>query len=167
MTKLLCALCALFISSPSYADVRVQFIEGAPKDTFVIANEGGCNIGPSELVVDFTASNAGLIFDVTASGMGVEVFQPFDVTQGADLLVGLPTIADGDQTVALSFTGLDGAQKIAFTVDVDDTDGAREITVSDAEMTGTMVSLTAQGKRVTAIMGPNAEAVLTTVPCAS
>jgi hypothetical protein len=167
MKNLSIAACALFIASPSFADIRVQFIEGAPKDTFIIANEGNCNIGPSEVVIDFAASNAGLIFDVTGSGAGVEVFQPFDVTQGASLLASLPTITDGDQTATLLINSLDAAEKIAFTIDVDDTKGAREITVSDDEINGATVSLSAQGKKVSATMGANAEVVLPTGACVS
>jgi hypothetical protein len=147
--------------------LRVQFLEGAPKDTFIFTNQGSCDIGPAALVIDFTTSDAGLIFDVTADGAGVEVFQPFDVTQGADLLTGLPTITDGDQTATLMMTGLAPGQKIAFTIDVDDTQGAREITVSGSEIKGATVSLTANGQQVSADLGADAEAVLATAACTS
>lgn len=165
--KLCLAAFALFIASPSVADVRVQFVEGAPKDSFIITNQGTCNIGPAELVIDFAATNAGLIFDVSAAGAGVEVFQPFEVTEGASLLTSQPTITDGDQTATISITTLGPDRKISFTIDVDDTNGTREITVSDDEINGTLVSLNVSGKQITAVLGANAEAMLTVDGCES
>jgi hypothetical protein len=167
MKNLPLAVSALLIASPTFADVRVQFVEGAPKDTFIIINEGGCDIGPSELVIDFSRTSAGLIFDVSGAGAGLEVFQPFEVTQGASLLASLPTISDGDQIAILRMKGLGAALKIAFTIDVDDTRGARAITVSDDEISGAVVSLAADGKRVSAFLGDNAEVILPTGPCTS
>lgn len=166
MNKLPLTLCVLFIAGPSLANLRVQFVEGAPKDTFIISNEGSCDIGSSELVIDFTGSSAGLIFDVTGSGAGVEVFQPFAVTEGEHLLTRLPTIADGDRSATLMIETLGVAQKIAFTIDVDDTTGDREITVSGDEIVGATVSLSAQGKQISAQMGANADVLLETGGCA-
>ena len=167
MKKTLIAICAALSAVPSYADVRVQFLEGAPKDSFIITNEGACDIGPAELVIDFTETNAGLIFDVSGAGAGVEVFQPFEVTEGADLLTSLPAISDGDRTATLLIKTLGADQEIAFTIDVDDTGGAREITVSGDEMNGAMIFLTAQGKRVAALLGTNTDAILVTDACTS
>lgn len=167
MKTLPIAICAALCAGPSLADVRVQFLEGAPKDKFVITNEGTCELGPAELVIDFSASNAGLIFDVTDAGAGVEVFQPFEVTDGADLLTRLPSISDGDQVASLSISAIGAGRKIAFTIDVDNTKGAREITVSHDEIEGATVSLTAQGKKAVAVMGTNAEVVLSTGVCVS
>lgn len=165
--KLCLAACALFIASPSFADVRVQFVEGAPKDAFIITNQGSCDIGPAELIIDFAATNAGLIFDVSAAGAGVEVFQPFEVTEGATLLTSQPTITDGDQTATFSIATLGPDQKIAFTIDVDDTNGTREITVSDDEINGALISINAGGKQTTAVLAENAEAMLTVDGCES
>ncbi len=167
MKNLLFAACAICAATPSFADLRVQFLEGAPKDTFVFTNQGPCDIGPAELIIDFTTSDAGLIFDVTGDGAGVEVFQPFDVTQGASLLNGLPTITDGDQTATLLMKGLAAGQEISFTIDVDDTQGPREITVSGSEIMGATVSLTANGQQVSAVLGTDAQAVLMTAACTS
>jgi hypothetical protein len=159
------AACAAVFAGPSFADVRVQFLEGAPKDTFIITNQGACAIGTSELVIDFEGTSAGLIFDVSGSGAGVEVFQPFEVTEGADLLTSLPTISDGDQTATLLINNLDSAQRIAFTIDVDDTNGVREITVSDGEINGTTASLITASDRVSSVFDTKAELVLTTAAC--
>jgi hypothetical protein len=165
MKPLAIAICATLCAGPSLADLRVTFVDGAPKDRFVITNEGSCDIGPSELTIDFGKTPAGLIFDVTAAGAGVEVFQPFEVTQGADLLTRLPTIADGDQTATLALAALGRGQKLAFTIDVDDTAGAREITVSGSEAEGTLISLTTDGARANATMDATGAAVLSPAAC--
>jgi hypothetical protein len=167
MKTLPIAICAALCAAPSFADVRVQFFEGAPKDRFIITNEGACNIGPGTLVIDFAASKAGLIFDVTGVGAGVDVFQPFEVTEGADLLTSLPVISDGDQIATLSMNVFGASQKVAFTIDVDDTTGTRAITVSNDEINGATVSFTAQGRTDMAMMGAKAEVVLSTGVCAS
>ncbi len=54
---------------------------------------------------------------------------------------------DGDQAIALPLNTLAQGQSVAFTIDVDDTAGRREITVSDAEIAGALVSVsTASGE---------------------
>lgn len=159
------AICAALIAGPSLADVRVQFLEGAPKDRFIITNAGSCDIGPSEVVIDFANTTSGLIFDVTGDGAGVEVFQPFEVTEGAGLLASMPTISDGDQIATLAINALGAGQQVAFTIDVDDTAGAREITVTDDEMDGAVITLTTDGQSVSSSLGANAETLLTTAAC--
>ncbi|MBS9718987.1 aggregation factor core [Pseudohalocynthiibacter aestuariivivens] len=161
------AACAAVFAGPSFADVRVQFLERAPKDTFIVTNQGACAIGTSELVIDFQGTSAGLIFDVSGSGAGVEVFQPFEVTEGADFLTSLPTISDGDQTATLLINNLDPAQRIAFTIDVDDTNGVREITVSDSEINGATATLITARDRVSSVFDTKAELVLPTAACLS
>lgn len=159
------SLVALLLSSPSYADVQVQFVEGALKDRFVIENVGSCDLGPAEFTIDFAVSNAGLIFDVTDTGAGVEVFQPFEVTDGAQHLARLPMISDGDQRATLMMKGLAQNEKIAFTIDVDDTNGTREITVADSEISGTAVSLVADSTTFSAVMDNGAQVSIKTAPC--
>ncbi|MGR3634473.1 MAG: aggregation factor core [Shimia sp.] len=156
----------LFLSSPSYADLKLQFFEGAPKDRFVVTNIGSCDIEAAQVEIDFAASKAGLIFDVTGSGAGVEVFQPFEVTQGALLLADQPSISDGDQRVTLNMTGRATTQSIAFTIDVDNTAGTREITFADSEMSGTTVSLSVADKIYSAVMETGAQVTLETPDCA-
>lgn len=145
----------------------MQFFEGAPKDQFVITNTGPRAIQAAQVEIDFTNSKAGLIFDVTEAGAGVEVFQPFDVTQGAQVLTELPTISDGDQRVTLNMTGLAPTEFIAFTIDVDDTSGSREITVTDSEMRGTTLSLRVNNTVYSATIETGAEVTLQTPKCAS
>lgn len=161
------ALCATLCAGPSLADLRVQFLEGAPKDRFVITNQSTCALGRSDLLIDFSKTGAGLIFDVTAAGAGVEVFQPFEVTAGAALFEALPVIADGDQTATLAIKTLGAGQQIAFTIDVDDASGAREITVSAPETDGAVIALTTDGAQVSSGLDANGEALLPTTACSS
>ncbi|MBT0958713.1 aggregation factor core [Alphaproteobacteria bacterium KMM 3653] len=155
------------LSSPTFADLRVEFIEGAPKDRFVMTNLGDCALGKGQFEIDFTGSSAGLVFDVTSEGAGVEVFQPFEVTAGAENLTEQPKITDGDQRAVLDISGLGADETIAFTIDVDDTIGTRAITVADSEINGTTVSLTAEGRRFSAVMEDEAQVLLTTPDCDS
>ena len=153
------------VSSPTLADVRVEFIEGAPKDRFVLTNFSECDIGAGIFKIDFTGSHAGLIFDVSGTGAGVEVFQPFELTSGAEFLNSLPTISDGDHLAVLDISGLKTNASIAFTIDVDDTRGARAITVSDSEISGTIVSFKSESTTVSAVMGDEAEVKLSVPKC--
>jgi len=168
MNKLALALSVIgtiTISSPALADLQVQFIEGAPKDRFIITNTGDCVLGAGQFEIDFANSNAGLIFDVTGSGAGVEVFQPFEVTAGAMHLTTQPSISDGDQRAILDMSGLGINETIAFTIDVDDTSGAREITVAGDEITGTTVSLYTGGTTYSVVMDAEAKVSLITPDC--
>lgn len=103
------------------ADVRVLFQEGAPKDRFEIRNTGGCPLGPMKLTLDLTESSGGLIFDTAAQGPGVQVYQPLEIVQGAELLRELPAVQDGGRTIALIMRDLLPREAVAFTIDVDDT----------------------------------------------
>ncbi|WP_372739865.1 hypothetical protein, partial [Neptunomonas sp.] len=53
------------------ANVMVNYIEGAPKDRFVITNTGECSLQTVRVDIDLTNTMGGLIFDTTASGAGV------------------------------------------------------------------------------------------------
>ncbi len=130
------------IATAASADIEVRFIEGAPKDRFDIVNTGGCALGPVTVTIDLAGSSGGLVFDVTAQGAGVQVFQPFELVAGRDLVIGAPQISDGDQQVMLDLSGFGGDQTVSFTIDVDDTGGARETTVSGAEISGARVQVT-------------------------
>ncbi|WP_371157056.1 aggregation factor core [Jannaschia sp. 2305UL9-9] len=133
------ALAAILLATPTFADVTVTFREGAPKDRFTIEQTGECGLGSTDVTIDLSGSASGLVFDVTGSGAGVQVFQPFELVAGQDLLSGQPVVRDGDQRITLPVTGLLAGQTIAFTIDVDDTVGTREITVSDSEIIGASV----------------------------
>ena len=94
--------------------------------------------------VDLSKSAAGLIFDTEPTGRGVEVFQPLEVTQGADFLVEAPVTQDGASKTELVVSELPPSGAIRFTVDVDDTLTASDlgqIRVSGSEIVGAEVRL--------------------------
>ena len=140
MRTAIAVLCFLLASSAS-AELRVSFVEGAPKDRFVIENASPCPLRDATLRIDLEGSAAGLIFDTTEAGAGVEVFQPFELVEGTESLSDVPRVKDGDRAVALAVSALAPGARIVFTIDVDDTAGAREITVTDAEIEGASVSV--------------------------
>ncbi|MCY4178906.1 MAG: aggregation factor core [Litoreibacter sp.] len=140
---------ACLVASPALADISVEFREGAPKDRFTFTNTGTCAIGPATLELDLGDSAAGLIFDTTGAGAGVEVFQPYETVAGAASLASVSQVRDGDNRLELSLSKLAPGGSIAFTIDVDDTlrDSALgQIRVSDSEIAGATVALiSAQG----------------------
>lgn len=121
------------------ADIVVNFDEGAPKDRFIIENTSACPLPETELVIDLAGSAGKLIFDVTGTGAGVQVFQPFELVEGAEALRRVPDVGDGDRSVALDMVDLAPGGRIVFTIDVDDTIGAREITVAGSEIAGAVI----------------------------
>jgi hypothetical protein len=156
-----------FVSSPALADIRVDFIEGAPKDRFVVSNLGKCDLGASKVTIDLAGSAGRLIFDVTNQGEGVEVFQPFELVSGEDVLSGLPLVRDGDKAVELDIVNLKSGGEISFTIDVDDTIGAREITVTNSEIEGAKLIYQAGGKTISGKFNKTAKATVKTPSCAS
>jgi hypothetical protein len=163
MPSLIIAAC--LVASSSYADIHVQFLEGAPKDRFVVTNEGACQIEAIQVTIDLSGSGAGLIFDVSESGSGVEVFQPFEVSAGAEHLSNQPEIADGDQLVTLNIKDFGPSKSVAFTIDVDDTLGGREITVSDSEIQGVKVSAMLGKQNFSGVLDDNSEVKLSVGDC--
>lgn len=134
------AVAAMF-GSAAPADVVVTFRDGAPKDRFEITNTGDCPVPAVSVLIDLATSPSGLIFDVTGEGVGVEVFQPFEVVSGGDFIGGASSLTDGDQRLQLDLLGLPAGQTVAFTTDLDDTLGGQEITVSGSEIAGARVIL--------------------------
>lgn len=160
------ALGAAATAAPALADLDVRFVEGAPKDRFSVTNTGACPLGPVALVIDLDGSAGRLIFDTTASGAGVQVFQPFALVAGAGLVEGLPQVSDGDTRIALQLSELAAGDTVAFTIDVDDTIGRREITVDGSEIAGAGVTLTGAAT-ASATFGSSARATLATPACTS
>ena len=130
---------AMFLAVPATADVLVEFDEGAPKDRFTVTGLAECATGPAEITIDLSGSAAGLIFDVTGSGAGVQVFQPFEASASGDALLGATEVRDGDTEVTLRLRDIAMGTSVSFTIDVDDTTGGREITVSGSEIAGASV----------------------------
>lgn len=155
----------LFTALSANADLIARFDEGAPKDRFTFENVGDCTVENAILRLDLSHSQAGLIFDTTGSGAGVEVFQPLQFVSGAAALSDIPTVKDGDNVIELMVTAFSPDQAIAFTIDVDDTMGGREITVSDSEIRGAKVELLQERSSITASFGSQSEAVLKLPKC--
>ena len=156
-------LCA----SDALADVEVWFIEGAPKDRFELRNTGECAIRDAGIVIDLSGSAGALVFDVTAQGAGVEVFQPFELVEGANALAALPKVRDGDTATALRIGRLAPGGAVAFTIDVDDTLKGREITVTDGEIEGATVRVTAGGATASGTFTGTDAALVSLDACAS
>lgn len=157
-------LCA-GITTPAWANLAVSFDEGAPKDRFTFANTGSCAITNAQILLDLSSSKSGLIFDVTGKGAGVEVFQPMEMTAGAQALLSVPEVKDGDNQIRLDIGELKAGQSIAFTIDVDDTAGTREITVSGSEIAGAKVRYSQEGTSKTAVFARNARATVQLMDC--
>lgn len=144
MKATLAALIASAIALPVFADtqnVSVTFRESAPKDSFTIVNTGACAID-GKISIDLSTSVGKLIFDTTASGAGVEVFQPFVVTSGQRFLIETPTVSDGDTRVSLVLKDLGAGEQVSFTIDVDDTldnSNLGQIRVTGSEISGARV----------------------------
>ncbi len=159
------AALGLILAGPAAANVVVTFNEGAPKDRFTFANLSECTLTAPELTVDLQGSAAGLIFDVTGSGAGVEVFQPFELVSGQDSISVLPAVADGDTQVSLTATAFAPNQKLAFTIDVDDTAGTRAITVSRSEIAGATAQMVVAGEVISAPFDTTSKAILPLEAC--
>lgn len=155
----------LMLAAAAAADIRVTFIEGAPKDRFKIENTSTCPVTDASILIDLAPSQGGLVFDVTAAGQGVEVFQPFEITQGAASLANAPSVVDGQTQVQLDILTLAPSDAIALTIDVDDTLGQRAITVAGSEIQGATATYTQGATAVSATMTSGAEAVIAAPKC--
>ncbi|WP_299637808.1 aggregation factor core [uncultured Ruegeria sp.] len=163
--SILTATLGLFAATSLQAGVQIRFIEGAPKDRFVLTNVGACEVDASTLKIDLSQSAGRLIFDVTEKGAGVEVFQPLEFVEGADALRQLPSVVDGQNTIELKIASLAAGDKLAFTIDVDDTIGQREITVTGSEIKGATVSYSDADKTSTATFSSEALVHVMTKDC--
>ncbi|NOD48114.1 MULTISPECIES: aggregation factor core [unclassified Ruegeria] len=163
--SILAATFGLFAATSLQAGVQIRFIEGAPKDRFVLTNVGACEVEASTVKIDLSQSAGRLIFDVTEKGAGVEVFQPLEFVEGADALRQIPAVVDGQDAIELEIASLAAGDKLSFTIDVDDTIGQREITVTGSEIEGATVSFTDEGETSTAIFSSEAFVKVTTKDC--
>ena len=137
-----------FLAVPAHADLDIRFVEGAPKDSFEIVNSGGCPTGPVVVVVDLTETAGKLIFDTTETGAGVEVYQPFELVRGQDIVDAATIPTDGARSVTLTFSTIAPKQSAKFTIDVDDTltfSDLGQIRVSGAEIEGGRVAVSVDG----------------------
>lgn len=149
------------------ADLVAQFEEGAPKDRFTLTNTGACPLGPMREVIDIGTAPAGLIFDTTGSGAGVSVYQPFDLTEGTEVVRSTPRVIDGDTAIALDLGGLGVDQRVSFTIDVDDTGGSAPTIISGSEIAGAALRSEGVDGVQSASFGSDASARLTYNACLS
>ncbi len=153
------------------ADVQVDFTESAPKDRFTIKNTGSCTLQDLTLIIDLSNSAGKLIFDTTASGAGVEVFQPFEVQEGDIQLISALAVNDGDTGLSLRIPKLLAGNTVSFTIDVDDTLPQSElgkIRVTGAEIAQSRLQVRA-GKQapVSALFGSDSKAIAVLKPCSA
>jgi hypothetical protein len=158
---------ALLAALPAMADIEARFVEGAPKDRFILTNTGPCALPATRVTIDLDGSAGGLIFDVTGSGAGVEVFQPFDLVTGAEFVSARSQVRDGDRSVTLELTGLGAGAEVSFTIDVDDTAGTREITVAGSEIAGASLRVEAAEGQSRAVFSSAATATASLIGCVS
>lgn len=170
MRTLFAAIFSLCAVTSAQASVEVRFYEGAPKDRFTIMNTGECMLTDFELVINLDGSAGGLLFDTTENGAGVEVYQPFEVSEGVmELQSG--KVFDGDRSLSLRILELPVAGQASFTIDVDDTlknSDLGQIRVSGAEINGGGVQLIVSGDKViNGTFTEEANVRLANVPCVS
>ncbi|MGF1525677.1 MAG: aggregation factor core protein MAFp3, isoform C [Candidatus Competibacterales bacterium] len=125
-------------------DVTVVFEEDAPRDRFVIANGGPCDLPPFELTIDLAGSTGRLIFDTVPGGAGENVAQPLQVAEGGEMATVQGAVEDGAEQAQLLVDGLAVGARIVVTVDVDDRvpAGPRgQQMIAGSEVAGAMATL--------------------------
>jgi len=151
------------------ANITIAFFEGAPKDRFVISNAGGCLLESLVVKIDLRQTEGKLIFDTTAAGEGVEVFQPFETTDGVIMLIGKNRVDDGQTYLDLAIDQLAPSKSVSFTIDVDDTLKNSElgnIRVSRSEIQGGEVAISLQGGALSSgYFGSDAKALIALPDC--
>lgn len=143
-TSLVVGIVLAQISLVALADVEVRFVESAPKDRFEVLNKGVCELNNLIIEIDLSSTNGHLIFDTTASGAGVEVFQPFERGKGDVFLISADSVRDGDKSLTVEIVKISVNQSVSFTIDVDDTlenGELGQIRVTGSEMQGGVVTL--------------------------
>jgi hypothetical protein len=124
--------------------VTLTFTEGAPRDLFEIRNGSSPGQRIQSLTLDLAPSAGRLVFDTVEGGTGVEVFQPFRAETSEARLADAPTVADGSDRLALTFSQFDPGQIFRFSIDVDDRLTASDlgqIRVSGREMEGALLTV--------------------------
>jgi hypothetical protein len=142
----------------AHANVEVTFVESAPKDRFVLHNTSQCALNDLTVHLDLSNSVGHLIFDTTATGAGVEVFQPFEVKKGNLKLISASEVKDGDSTLSLSIQSIAANDSVSFTIDVDDTLTQSElgnIRVSGSEITNALIEITTKEQQTSVAMFDN------------
>ena len=153
--------------------ISARFVESAPRDRFLIENTSTAAWTIRSLNVDLSTSAGNLIFDTTADGAGVEVFQPFRDDGGAAVLAQEPVVSDGDQLISLAFTSFKPDENYEFSIDIDDqlaNSDLGQIRVSSGEIAGTGLQLELtddQGKQhsISAVFDTSNQVLLSSADC--
>lgn len=160
---------ALFFTAAAQANIEVRFSEGAPKDRFTFTNQSNCVLKNVTADLDLSKSQGKLIFDITGAGAGVEVFQPFEVTEGKLKLASGESVKDGDSGMSLLIESMNPGERVSFTIDVDDTVPAGAlgmIRVAGSEIKGGTVSIKmGDMKATTAAFTANSKAIIPLAKC--
>ncbi len=169
--KTLPALAASLIiaSAPAFAQLNVKFVESAPKDWFAVTNASDCAVDSMSMDIDLSGSAGKLIFDTTATGAGVEVFQPFEARSGNIELTSSSKVNDGDKRLSVLISDLQPGETASFTIDVDDTLTNSElgmIRVSRSEISGSGIQITVNGEMVSGELNNKGELRLDSGFCA-
>jgi len=180
---LFASLCAMvFLAPPSHSaslscneTIEISFAEGAPVDIFTIENRSKFwNVVAVE--IDLSGSKGNLIFDTSAGGQGVDVFQPYKSVSGSAIIAGEIEVKDGSEKITIAFDRFAQGQTYAFSIDVDDRLAASElgqIRVSGSEIEMAMVTFdveAAQGEtaaRKQAFFGKDNRALVNDRSCSS
>ncbi|REG82127.1 aggregation factor core [Marinomonas pollencensis] len=137
----------LLASSITHASVAVRFVESAPKDRFVLTNTSQCEMENITANIDLANSTGKLIFDTTATGAGVDVFQPFEAGDGNIQLTNGSQVNDGATKLSIKIAKLQANEATHFTIDVDDTLKQSEwgnIRVSGSEIENATIEITSK-----------------------
>ncbi|MEO0442975.1 MAG: aggregation factor core [Pseudomonadota bacterium] len=155
MLKLGLAAALLLLAYTSVnASIDIKFTESAPKDRFSITNQGKCTFNQIAVSIDLSSSSGKLFFDTSAQGDGVDVFQPFEASQGEYALVsqrGGETVIDGDNQLTLLIETLVPGDRLEFTIDVDDrlpNSALGQTQISSAEIEGAVAKVTMENAKV-------------------
>ena len=126
----------------SQAEFSATFVEGAPKDRFVLKNETGCELRDGSITLDLRPTTAGLLFDTVPAGAGENVAQPFEIARAEGVNATVSNVRDGATVARLQFSRFASGGEIEVTVDVDDSvrSGPRGVQMIDAsEIVGARV----------------------------
>jgi len=155
----------LFSASPVLADITVRFQEGAPTDRFVISSD--CSVSDVAMTIDLSGSAGSLIFDVTADGAGVEVFQPVSVQSGVAVM---QPVVDGDQRLAMTLPRIPFDADVVISADLDDVlanSALGQIRVAGNELDGASISVVIDGMSETATFAGGTQKVSFAHGCVS
>ena len=123
----------LFCSGPAFAsgtlpvgvsscglDLRVRFVESAPRDRFTLENRSTPQWSVTSASLKLAPSAGRLIFDTEAGGTGVEAIADFREERSTAKLRRVSKLRDGGEEVTLDFSSFEAGEDFTFSIDVDD-----------------------------------------------